>query len=120
MTSDEESADDPYAPENLEITLDTDPAEGLTLDDLQWIDAQHARVLAQLREMRRPYTLPRPAKRRHVDVSPEILAMTRDELITRLDSMTRCGTASFAYDRATELTDEDLRQTLADVLANVG
>ena len=48
----------------------------------------------------------------------KIRALPREAVIFQLESLSRAGTVVVAHDGMTELTDNDLRQTLAVVMAD--
>jgi uncharacterized protein involved in exopolysaccharide biosynthesis len=92
--------------------VDTEPTE----DDRQWAREQHAQMQARIAAMRRQHTPPHPEIERAPEPGPEIVAMTRAELLARLDSLIQGGAVQLAHRKLTALTDDDLRQMLAILL----
>jgi hypothetical protein len=92
--------------------VDTESTE----DDRRWAREQHAQMQARIAAMRRQHTPRHPAIERAPQPGPEILAMTRAELLARLNSLSQGGAVQYAHRNLTALTDEDLRQMLAVLL----
>lgn len=111
------SAKPELEPVDVEALLDDARACELTPDDLRWIGEQHARGLARLDAIRQLARPERPVLR-GVHISRKIRALPRGTVISRLKFLTRGGSLLVAHDGMTELTDNDLRQTLAVVLAD--
>jgi len=91
---------------------DTEPTE----DDLRWAREQHAQMQARIAAMRRQHTPSHPPIDRVPPPGPQILAMTRAELLARLESLNQDGAVQYAHRKLTGLTDDDLRQMLAILL----
>jgi hypothetical protein len=81
--------------------------------DRQWAREQHAKMQLRIAAMRRLHTPSHPPIERAPAVSPEIRALTRAELLARLEHLSQGGAVQFAHRSLTGLTDDDLRQLLA-------
>ena len=92
--------------------VDTEPTE----DDRQWAREQHAQMQARIAVMRRQHAPRHPAIERAPQPGPEILAMTRVDLLARLEHLSQGGAVQYAHRNLTALTDDDLRQMLAVLL----
>ncbi len=101
-----------------EIALAEARNESATSETRAWADRLRASYRAQtasrLREL-----VPLVDPERARPVRPEILAMARDALISRIDDIVRRmgGTVQVAHRKLTELSDHDLRQLLDMLVA---
>lgn len=90
----------------------TEPTE----DDRKWAREQHDLMQARIAAMRRARAPSHPLIGRAPSIGPEIRAMTRSELVARLEHLSRGAAVQYAHRKLTTLTDDDLRQLLAVLL----
>ena len=93
---------------------DTEPTE----DDRLWAQEQHVKMQARIAQMRRQHTPPHPFIDRAVPIGPEIRGLPREAVLVRLEQLSQGGAVQYAHHELVGLTDDDLRQLLAVLLAS--
>ena len=100
----------------LDLIADGEPDSEPTEDDRRWVREQHARMQAQIAEMRRRHTPAHPIIHQSVPISSELHALTREQVLVRLEQLSRVDGVQYAHSDLVGLSDEDLRQLLAVLL----
>ena len=90
-------------------STNTEPTEA----DRRWARAEHAKMQVRIAEMRRRHTPLHAVIESAPPVSPELRALSRAELLARLEAVSHRRAVQYAHCKLIGLTDDDLRQMLA-------
>lgn len=112
-------AGEPHPLETLYAEVSLEPAEPVDRadEDRGRAFARNLRIETSVRlaHLRRQLTPDRAVKRQLAGVSPELQALARSDLLLRLESLRRMPEIRFNHLKASELSDDDLRQLIAEL-----
>jgi len=87
-----------------------------TAADLRFAGEQQLKLRPVIAELRRRLVPAEPLVKRPTPISSELLALSREALLARLEGLRQRGHVQYAFQDLTGLTDDDLRQTLSLLL----
>jgi hypothetical protein len=83
--------------------------------DERWAQALHRKMTARIAVMRRQLTPFGATIKVPTPIRSELRALRREELLVQIAALVDSGAARYAHQDLTRLTDEDLRQLLAEL-----
>jgi hypothetical protein len=87
-----------------------------TRAEARWAHAVHLDMKARIAELRRRSTPLIAPIRPLTPIPPDVSALSRAEMLTRVTALVAAGAAQYAYRHLTALSDDDLRRLLAELV----